>query len=215
MERHILAGVQEGESIGHRFGKLIALKRIEIPNSRASNYLCKCDCGNEKIVTYGHLKDKSTQSCGCYQVEARIKCKNMTGTKFHNIWRSMKQRCLDKNIEAYKHYGGRGIKICDRWLNFNNFYDDMYENYIKHIEEFGEKDTSIDRIDNNGNYEPSNCRWATRIEQMRNRRNTIRVRDGDSVISLQEYCDKHKLNYLTIYNRYREGSKLFRLEVVK
>lgn len=97
----------------------------------------------------------------------------MTGTRYWYIWQAMKKRCLSKKDKDYKNYGGRGIIVCERWKDFNNFFNDTYESYLKHCEEFGIKQTSLDRVNNNGNYEPSNCRWATWKEQNNNRSNNI------------------------------------------
>ena len=188
-------------------GKLTVIKFHHKDDHYIRHYLCKCECGNYKVIAENHLKDGTTKSCGCYQVEARITCKNMTGTRFHNIWRSMKQRCYDKNCSAYHHYGGRGITICKDWLDFNNFYNDMYQSYLNHVEEFGEKQTTIDRIDVNGDYEPSNCRWATMEEQAKNKRRVIRVYDeilGEEN-SLLGYCKTHNLKYERVAERVRSG----------
>lgn len=150
--------------------------------------------------------------CGHYRDEWRKTCHNMIGSRFHNIWRSMKQRCLSHSCREYKYYGGRGIKICDRWLTFNNFYADMYKSYVKHIEEFGEGDTSIDRVDVNGNYEPSNCHWATRKEQSVNKRTTILIYDEVLGMnnSLLGYCETHNLTetrrkFPRLYRRWDES----------
>jgi len=102
---------------------------------------------------------------------------NMThgqsNSRFYSIWRAMKVRCSNENHIAYKNYGGRGIKVCDRWFtSFENFEADMFESYEQHVKEFSEKQTSIDRVNPNGNYEPRNCRWATNLEQSKNKRNS-------------------------------------------
>ena len=191
-------------SIGNKYNRLTVLKLDHVKNY-SNYYLCKCDCGNEKVIEARRILDNTTKSCGCYQKEARITCKNMTGTPFHNIWRGIKQRCLSPTCKTYKHYGGMGIKICDRWLVFNNFYDDMYESYCKHVEEFGRKDTTIDRINVDGDYEPSNCKWATRSEQAINKRNVMLVYDNESMenISLPTYCKYHNLSYSAVLARLR------------
>jgi hypothetical protein len=156
---------------GKNFGRLTVLKLAEVRNW-ISYWLCKCRCGNTTIVYGGSLKDGVTQSCGCLIKESmsRIgktnKIHGMSFTQFHKIWHMMKQRCLNPNAANYPLYGGRGIKVCDRWLEFLNFKEDLYESYLKHVEEFGEDNTSLDRWPNNdGDYKVGNIRWATKHEQ--------------------------------------------------
>jgi hypothetical protein len=140
----------------------------------------KCKCGNVSTVWSVNLMSGKTKSCGCWRKEVssrlgKINTKHgMEGTRFYGIWGGMKSRCLNPNDPAYKWYGGNGIKVCKRWFKFKNFMEDMYESYLNHVEEFGEKDTTLDRFPNqSGDYKFSNCRWATTEEQGKNRRDGI------------------------------------------
>lgn len=117
-------------------------------------------------------------------------------------WNSMKERCYNPNSSCYDRYGGRGIRVCDRWLVYENFETDMLESFLAHIEQYGYKDTTLDRIDYGGNYEPSNCRWVTQKEQANNK-STNRMITED--LTLAQFAEKYNLNYMTVTSRLKRG----------
>ena len=192
---------------GFTSGKLRATPIFE---KRGRNYywLCKCECGNEAWVSAKHLKDKSTQSCGCLAKEVSSmthKTHGMSKTRFYKIWSGLFDRCYRKSHVNYKNYGGRGIKICDRWHKFENFKEDMYESYLKHCDTYTEYQTTIDRIDNNGNYEPNNCRIIPIGQQKRNTSKSLIITYNNDTDCLINLCEKYKKDYNLVYQRIHNG----------
>lgn len=175
--------------VGQKFGTLTVVAPVPNTSGLKENkkWLCKCECGNEKIIRVDHLIDGSTQSCGCKKKEklrdANIGhgfSKDMTCKSEYYAWTSMKMRCYNPKCKQYKNYGARGIIVSERWLGENGF-----PNFIS---DMGKKPTakhSIDRINNNGNYEVSNCKWSTMPEQNRNKRdNNVIEYEGKRMVLL-------------------------------
>lgn len=179
-----------------RFGKLIAIKEVGKTNQGIYNWLCKCDCGNETTVRVTGLTAGNTKSCGCGIGESTRKrmtkhghSANNTETPEYVAWDNMKARCYKKSNIAYKNYGGRGIKVCDRWLkSFENFYSDVGPRPSELY--------SLDRYpDVNGNYCPENVRWATDEQQARGKRNNRWLEYGGKKMVLVDWANELGINY--------------------
>ena len=125
----------------------------------------------------------------------------MRYTRFYETWRGMRRRCMYPNNKRYYCYGGRGIKVCERWNEFENFRDDMYQSYLEHVAKFGEKETTIERNDTNGNYELSNCGWATRSEQVNNRNYNRIVEYQGIKYTVSQLAQKVGLTYIQLWQR--------------
>ena len=173
---------------GQKFSRLTVIERTANSKAGKSMWICTCDCNgiNQVIAVGSDLRSGKTKSCGCYRRDRASKEHRTHGLRkspIYAIWCGIKKRCYNQNEPSYKNYGGRGIKMCGQWLaDFISFYEwAVLSGY--------EKGLTIDRIDNDGNYEPSNCRWATRKEQCRNRRSNINVEIDGSTKTLTEWCE--------------------------
>jgi len=186
---------------GQRFGRLMVLYDTGERKNRNVVWHCRCDCGNELDVRSGDLVSIHTTSCGCYQRQRAAEVNTVHGMTreetFHSIywaWCSMLQRCENPDNKGYKNYGFRGIKVCDEWHKFIPFCDWALANGWQ-------KGLQLDRINNNGNYEPCNCRWATPQENNRNRRNNHMITFAGKTQCLAAWSDDTGIGYFTLRNR--------------
>lgn len=187
---------------GQRFGRYQVIERVANYDCRP-HYKCKCDCGNERVVSGKYLRKGLSKSCGCFGAEQRKLASTKHGhsprkghSKEYTSWCNMKNRCYDVNNKQYCDYGGRGISVCDRWLNsFENFLSDMgLSNGL-----------TLDRIDVNGNYEPTNCKWSTSTEQARNKRNNHIVFLNGQKMVLAEAAEKIGITYDCLRQRIKKN----------
>lgn len=191
---------------GQRFGRLTVVECCGRSKDGQKVYLCRCDCGTEKKVRSGNLRNGNTQSCGCLSAEKtaersrkRLLVHGGCGTRLYSIWIDMRSRCTWNKAINWHLYGGRGIKVCDEWVNnFTAFRDWAMTNGYS-------DDLQLDRIDNDGNYEPDNCKWSTRSEQGNNRRTCIYITINGATKSVSEWCEKTGVTRNTAYARIRKG----------
>jgi len=186
---------------GQRFGRLLVLYDTGEREHRNVVWHCRCDCGNEVDIRGCSLTSGNTTSCGCYNRERTAEAHTVHGMnrqgKIHpvyHIWSTMIQRCENPNDKRYKDYGGRGIMVCPEWHNPVVFISWALVNGWR-------KGLQIDRIDNNGNYEPGNCRWATRKEQQRNRRNNRFITFNGKTQTTAEWAEELNILVQTLYAR--------------
>ena len=189
---------------GQRFERLTVISRAENSSSGMTKWLCICDCGAERVVFAKHLRSGKTKSCGCYSANATSRRNfkhGKTKSRLFSIWQNMKDRCSNPNNDKYTYYGGRGIKVCEMWtLDFMSFHDLEMFNCYKY-------DLTIDRINNNGIYEPSNCRWATGLCQANNKRNNNVIAYNGKEHTLAEWSRILKINRNTLGTRFNRDKK--------
>jgi hypothetical protein len=174
---------------GKKFGKLTAIESVRVPEKRDRGWMCVCECGNKCFVSTSSLL-RTTRSCGCWK-------HGMKGTPTWESWRNIKYRCGNKKCPQWGRYGGRGILVCDRWKNsFKAFLEDMGT---------CPEGMTIHRVDNDGNYEPGNCVWATKKTQARNRRSNKMLTIKGVTKSLIEWSECSNVNYVTILSRVNRG----------
>lgn len=196
------------ELINKKYGRLVIIS-YDTKKGNKHYVNCKCDCGNTKSIRFSRLKSGETKSCGCIRLENLEKLRHLNNLnrhgkskdKLYSVYSSIKYRCYNVNANNYKHYGGKGVKVCDEWLNdFMKFYNWSHNNGYR-------EGLSIDRIDVNGDYEPSNCRWADSTTQSNNKCNTIYLTYNNKTQSLSAWAKELSIPYGTAYSRFSRGKE--------
>jgi len=185
---------------GQRFGKLVAISIEKKSDSSTRTYWnCVCDCGGKRVVSNDHLRSGDVTDCGCARKHvSRWSKHNMYNSRLYGIWSLMKERCCNPKRKEYPNYGGRGICVCEEWKEAKNFIEWSLNNGYS-------DELTIDRIDNNGNYCPKNCRWISRKEQMQNRRNNHYISFEGKTLTLTQLAKENGLTYSQLYKRLKLG----------
>lgn len=207
--------------VGKIFNRLTIIKYAYSDKSRKACWLCKCECGNEVIVDTHRLKNGNTKSCGCYKIEKGStqngvsSLKDPVMYKLYHSYKAMMSRCFNPQDHAYFNYGLRGITVCLRWSNdisgLANYIIDMQPSYLKHVDEYGLHNTSLDRIKVMGNYEPSNCKWSTWDEQGNNKRRSRLTKD--SKLWNEVHVMSSMLGVVIVQNRTSRYADLFGISI--
>lgn len=198
---------------GMRFSRLTVIRKSGYKKKESVVWVCRCDCGTFCSATTNHLKMGKKKSCGCITRENAAsgdhkRKHGMTRTKIYQTWLGIKKRCNNPNEPNFRNYGARGIKICKEWENdFSAFQD-----YVSALPHYGEEGYSIDRIDNDGDYEPENVRWATRHEQNTNRRDSIFYEEDGMKIPIIELAVIVGTPYPTLKSRYQQHREILTKE---
>lgn len=196
---------QRVDITGNKYHRLTVVQYVGINRNKRTLWLCQCDCGKEAIVSGVNLRRGTTRSCGCYMRDRILETCTTHGhfsggkqTRLYAIWAGIKRRCLNSHVKIYFRYGGRGIKVCPEWMKFEPFLEWATSN--------GYSDAlSIDRIDNNGNYEPKNCRWATHKEQDNNRRSNKNITFNGKTKTIQAWAEYYGIKDATLRRRLKAG----------
>ncbi len=181
---------------GGRFGRLIVIKRVDNGKQGNPTWLCRCDCGKEKVIRGNDLKTGHTKSCGCLKIKHGHNTRAKGVSKTYKSWYAMIQRCTNPNDKAYHNYGGRGVKVCQRWKKFKNFLKDMGE---------VSEGYQIDRIDNNKGYDKSNCRWVTSKQNSRNKRDNHLETYNGKTQCVSAWAEEFDIHERTLNDRLHRG----------
>lgn len=192
--------ISRGQELdGMRFGRWV-VQKLEDRVGYIKTYRCLCDCGNTKVVARAQLIGGHSKSCGCLRRDITIERSTTHGlsrSPEYRVYISMLNRCSNTKYDEYKHYGGRGIGVCEHWRKF--------ENFILDVGPRPSADYELDRVDNEKGYEPGNVRWATKTQNARNKRNTIFVEYQGVSVTLKEVSEKTGIPYSALFYRYQKG----------
>lgn len=190
---------------GQKIGRLMVIEECGKDKHRNILWRCKCDCGNEVIAKGCDLNRKHLLSCGCYQKEMASKANithgatiNRKTPKLYMVWSDMRARCHNKKHHAYKWYGGKGVNVCQDWLDYINFQKWAYQNGY-------EEGLTIDRIDSDKDYCPENCRWATRKEQSNHLSSCVFFKFNNELLNITQFCEKYYVTPSTFYKYARKN----------
>ena len=185
---------------GDKFNRFTVIREVE-RRCQKRYFLCKCDCGTEKVVSLNNLRTGHSKSCGCFIADFNrsVRTKHgYCGSRLYEIWCGMKKRCLNPNNHAYKYYGGRGIKVSEDWIYFESFCDWALSNGYR-------DDLTLERLDFNGNYEPSNCSWIPLKEQNNNKKTSKIITYKGKTRSLKDWANHLGIYYQTLHGRLAAG----------
>lgn len=187
---------------GQKFGRLTVIERRGRDKWKNAIWLCECECGNTKLIAGTHLIKGRSKSCGCLQVEKakeRATTHGLSHSRIYRIWFDMKRRCNQSQNKSYDRYGGKGVKVCDEWTeSFQSFYDwSMKNGYTDNL--------TIDRIDSNGDYSPSNCRWVDEFVQANNRSNNHYITYKGETKTMKQWSDVLGIGYYVLRSRFNKG----------
>lgn len=186
---------------GDIYGRWTVVKEVDRDKHKRRMILCRCECGNEKVVPLTNLRYGESGSCGCKKIEIFVKHNTKHGdsrTKLYKVWTSIKQRCLNQRCSAFDWYGGRGINICDEWIDYDNFREWAMGSGYKY-------GLTIERKDVNGHYEPNNCEWIPQSKQSINTRSNRIIEFSGESKSMKEWADETGIKYDTLEGRLRRG----------
>ena len=186
------------DETGNRYGLFTVVGRGENAKNGQARWICRCDCGQERLVAGNALRAGKALSCGCRHKLGLHRTHSMSGTRLYTIWVNMKSRCLKPNASGYSAYGGRGISVCDEWLSFEGFMEwAMSHGYNDNL--------TIERIDVDGNYCPSNCKWITSHEQAGNRQDSVFVTAHGKRMNIADWARELGCSPYTLYYRAKAG----------